>query len=239
MRAPDRERFRLHARLGGYLVREAALLEFLSLHIDERTVVAWSAGKDSSVVAHAAARIRPHIPILMVDPGCPTHWTEAERAGWVDYAAAAKWRLRLFAWDKWSAVGGARDTADHQRRAHTSMFSGMHAWMAENGYDQTITGMRAAESRGRLMHRRTHGKAFTDRHHKRWLMPLADWSTADVWAYLIAHDVPWLGIYDRMGPDARNGIIGRSGDRFGRAQQIHRHYPEYLATARQLLPDLF
>lgn len=154
-------------------------------------------------------------------------------------AMEAGWRLRLFAWDKWSAVDGARDTADHQRRAHANMFSDMHAWMAANDYDQTITGMRADESRGRLMHVLARGKSHTDRAGARWLMPLAGWSVTDVWAYLVSHGLPWLGIYDRMGPDARNGIIGRSGDRFGRAQAIHRHYPEYLSVARELVPDIF
>ncbi len=239
MRPIDRRKHELHGRLGGYRRREARLLAFLAEHMDARTVVAFSAGKDSSVVAHAAQRIRPDVPILMVDPGCPTHWTDTERSQWLAYADANGWHLRLFPWDKWSAVSGAADERQHQRLAHAGMFSDMHAWMAEHEFDQTITGMRAQESRGRLMHRRNHGLVFTDARAHRWLMPIGDWSTGDVWAYLVAHGLPWLDIYDRMGGDARNGILGRSGEAFGRAQGIHRHYPEHLALARELMPDMF
>ena len=239
MRPAELETYRLHAGLSSYQRRESKLLKFLADNIDHKTVVAFSAGKDSSVAAHAAHSVAPHIPILMVDPGCPTHWTANERDQWLDYAHDIGWDLKLFAWDKWGDVAGAKSVTQHQRMAHSGMFRDLHRWMSRFSYDCTITGMRAQESRGRLMHRRVHGQVFQSRDGKRWLMPLADWRTTDIWAYIVKHGLPWLGIYDLMGAGARNGILGRSGDRFGRGQNIHRHYPEYLSLARELMPDLF
>ena len=68
-----------HAQTPGYLrrLREAAAV---IRQIDPTvTYVGFSAGKDSAVIADLCHRIHPGIQVLMIDPGTPTHWTDADR----------------------------------------------------------------------------------------------------------------------------------------------------------------
>lgn len=58
------------------------------------------------------------------------------------------------------------------------------------------------------------------------VLPVATWQVEDVWAYHITHGLPWLSIYDKMGPSARNGLVGRSGEEFGRIEFLRQHYPD-------------
>lgn len=225
-----------HAQSRPFRRRVLATIEVLLAHLDARSYVSFSAGKDSSVVADLCHRHRQGVPMLMVDPGCPTHWLEEERSTWIDFAARRGWNLRLFPWNKWAAVAGAADEQDHRRRAHAGMFADLHAHAALHGLDQRITGLRGAESPQRRMLTAQRGVAYRLADGSRALNPIAHWSTADVWAWIVTHDLPWLTIYDHLGPAARNGLIGRSGARSGRLAWLKIHYPEAWATARDLMP---
>jgi 3'-phosphoadenosine 5'-phosphosulfate sulfotransferase (PAPS reductase)/FAD synthetase len=66
------------------------------------------------------------------------------------------------------------------------------------------------------------------------LCPLAEWSARDVWCCLVTHGLPWLTIYDHLGPAARNGIIGRNGEAHGRLVYLRKHYPAAYQEARRL-----
>ncbi len=57
----------------------------------------------------------------------------------------------------------------------------------------------------------------------------------DIWAYIIDHDLPWLRIYDCLGPEARNGWIGRNGLEHGRMVYLRKYYPEAYRFARDIL----
>lgn len=56
-----------------------------------------------------------------------------------------------------------------------------------------------------------------------------------MWAYILERDLPWLGIYDALGPQARNGLIGRNGVEHGRMAFLRRHYPQAWRVARDTL----
>lgn len=244
MSAIDRDLYRLHARLPAFRRLVARTESLLDREMDEHTSVAFSAGKDSTVVADLCHRGRPGLPILCVDPGVPWHWTEAERRAWIDYAQRASWDLRLFPWDKWgtASVATAPDERAHQRAAHESMWAGMHAWQKEHGYTTVVMGLRAEEAPGRRKLIMKRGCVYEYREHpvyRRAILPIARWKTPDVWAYIVSRDLPWLTIYDLQGPDTRNGWIGRSGGS-ERQAQIKRHSPELVAAARSVLPpELF
>lgn len=228
--------FVAHARSPAFRRRVFATIELLIAQLDRRSYVSFSAGKDSSVVADLCHRHQPGIPMLMVDPGCPTHWLEAERAQWLAFAAERGWNLILFPWDKWRAVESAASDAEHRRLAHDSMFADLTAWADERGLEQRVVGLRAEESRGRAIHLRGRGPQGTNADGRRWLAPLASWRTDDVWAWIVTHDLPWLSIYDHLGARARNGLIGRSGVNRGRMAWLKIHYPAAYAEAKRLMP---
>ncbi len=67
----------------------------------------------------------------------------------------------------------------------------------EAGFTGLFWGMRKQESRNRSIVLTKYGPLYKAKSRETWTCcPLAGWTGQDVWAYLIAHDLPWLSIYD-------------------------------------------
>lgn len=218
--------FRAHATLAGYRRKLDAMKQMVAALDPSTTYVSFSAGKDSAVIAHACHAAHHGIPILMIDPGCPTHWLEHERARWVNYAAANGWNLTLYPWDKWGLDLATDSTEEYQRRIHDNMFDAIHARAERDWLTTRVMGLRASESRNRRMSIGVRGTDYMYSAGGRALLPIGTWQTLDVWAYIITNDLPWLEIYDAMGPAARNGLVGRSGEEFGRMEYLRQHFPD-------------
>jgi 3'-phosphoadenosine 5'-phosphosulfate sulfotransferase (PAPS reductase)/FAD synthetase len=232
----DRALYTVAAQTGGYRESEARLYEYLRAVLDPTCYVSFSAGKDSMVLAHAAQAICPEIPILMVDPGCPTHWLEREKSKILAYTAARGWNLILFPWDKWACVGEERDPDEAARKIHGNMFTDLTRYAADHGLATRLLGLRAEESRGRKISLLKYGLDAQLRDGTRRIIPLARWRTDWIWAYTVKHDLPWLEIYDRVGPDARNGLIGVHGASKGRLEYLKYSFPDAWRAAKKLLP---
>jgi 3'-phosphoadenosine 5'-phosphosulfate sulfotransferase (PAPS reductase)/FAD synthetase len=223
----DAAYFRLRASQVEYARRESSMLRRLRNRIDERCYVSWSAGKDSMVVAHAAHWLCG-VPILMVDPGVPIHWTDEDKARMIGYAQAQGWNWRLFPWDKFRTAT-SNNGADYRKQIHADMFVDLTAYATAQELDRRITGMRASESKTRHVFL-TASRGET----KNTLQPLWNWSTEDVWTYTVKHSLPWLSIYDHLGPEARNGLIGKNGREHGRMAYLKRYYPQAFQRACEL-----
>lgn len=220
--------FRLRAQQSDYARRESVMLRWLRDRIDDRCYVSWSAGKDSMAVAHAACYVGGSVPVLMVDPGVPIHWTDEDKARMIGYAQAQGWNWNLFPWTKFLTKTSGNDS-DYRKQIHADMFTDLTAYATAQGLARRITGMRAAESKTRHVFLTACRGATAHT-----LQPLWNWSTADVWTYTVKHELPWLSIYDHLGPDARNGLIGKNGREHGRMAFLKRHYPEAFQHACEL-----
>lgn len=219
--------FRLRANQMEYCSLIYGTRRWLNLRLGKDCYVSWSAGKDSMVAAHLCASICPGIPILMVDPGIPIHWTEDDRARMLDYAESQGWYIKLFPWDKFAHARPDREN-DYRKSVHEDQFEDLTVYAKGRGLTRRITGIRAAESKAR-----SHIQAQT----VNTLQPLRNWSTQDIWTYTIEYGLPWLSIYDYLGPDARNGLIGRNGREHGRFIYLKRFYPEAFQLACELFPE--
>lgn len=226
--------WQLHARQKAYRRKVDRLLADLTALDPAMSYVSFSAGKDSAVLAHAAHRVLPGIPICCVDSGVPYRWTQEERDRWLHYAAEQGWDLRIFPWDKWGnrAIREAGGERDHQQAAHRSMFADLEAWARGEGRMHVLIGLRAAESPGRRASLSTHGEVYRKRDGFVRHCPLGRWSVDDIWAYTLTNGLPWLTIYDHLGPEARNGLIGRSGAQYGRMVWLRKYYPQAYRVAR-------
>lgn len=225
--------FNAHAQTAAYQRKLQQLQALIVERIDPQTsYVSFSAGKDSAVIAHAVQARYATIPILMVDPGCPTHWLDSEKAEWIDYAQSQGWRLTLFDWDKWGARRDQDSITDYQQQIHADMFTDLQAYADSQGLTCRIMGMRAAESRNRRMNIGRRGAVYQYANGGMACLPIATWQTDDVWAYIVTHQLPWLGIYDTLGPNARNGLVGRSGEEYGRIEYLKQHYPDVWRWAK-------
>lgn len=229
--------FHAHALSRAFRGRLEALRAIVAKLDPASSYISFSAGKDSAVVAHACHEAHPKIPILMVDPGCPTHWTEDERNMWLTYARERGWNLTLFPWDKWGLDLNVDSEIDYQARIHRAMFEDLHHYAHTHGLTCRVMGLRAAESRARRMLIGCRGDHYDYKDGGSALLPIATWQVEDIWAYHIINNLPWLSIYDKLGPHARNGLIGRSGEEFGRVEFLRRHYPDVWrwAVARGIL----
>lgn len=224
--------FRAHACSKQYQCRLAELRETVETRVQVGACyVSFSAGKDSSVIAHAVHARYPEVPILMVDPGKPWHWNDADVALWMDYIQAQRWNFTSFPWDKSGAVDGTLDAL------HASMFTALDAYAKERGLTQRIMGMRQQESRGRAMLVATKGDAYEYVGGGSALLPIAKWRTEDVWAYIVTNDLPWLSIYDAFGHDTRNGIVGVNGLKHGRIARLREHDVDAYLFAQRNIAD--
>jgi 3'-phosphoadenosine 5'-phosphosulfate sulfotransferase (PAPS reductase)/FAD synthetase len=226
--------FRAHAHRPTYR-QKLEELQTLAASLDPRSsYVSWSAGKDSSVVAHACHAAHPGITILMTDPGIPVHWMEPERERWMAYARAAAWNLTIYLWDKYADQRDDETFDQYSHRVHSTMFGKVHDHAARHGLTTRIMGIRAEESRARTMLVARNGHAYTYKDGTHAILPIAKWRLDDVWAYTATNDLPWLDIYTAIGPHARSGLIGRSGERFGREEYLRQHFPEAWRKAKAM-----
>jgi 3'-phosphoadenosine 5'-phosphosulfate sulfotransferase (PAPS reductase)/FAD synthetase len=68
-----------------------------------------------------------------------------------------------------------------------------------------LLGLRREESRTRLIHLGRRGPIYWTEVWGMWIAcPLAGWSEEDVWAVIASRDLPYDGLYDRIGRSARN-----------------------------------
>lgn len=227
----DTTYYRLVAGQPAFVARVRRTLQWLEARLSPEDYVCWSAGKDSMVLAHLVRRLRSDRPIVCSDVGVPYHWSAEDRDRITAWTNAEGWHVQMFPWDKWGTTAAAQtaDEAEYRRVVHRGQFAAIDAWAQAHGYRRRLDGMRIAEGGERAVFLRTcRGETPHSLH------PLWQWSTDDVWAYLVAHAIPWLSIYDHLGPAARNGLIGRNGATRGRLAYLRRFYPEAFRRACEL-----
>lgn len=223
--------FRLRAVQPDYRRRESSTLRWLETRLDATCYLCWSAGKDSMVMAHLCRRVKADLPILCSDTGVPYRWSADDRERFLAWTAEQGWDVRYFPWDKWgnSAIVTATDDKAYRAASHAGQFDALNAWAIEHGHTRRVDGMRMEESRTRkILLAKGRGETNSGLH------PLWQWSTDDIWTYTVAHVLPWLSIYDHLGPHARNGLIGKNGREHGRLVYLKRYYPQAFKRACEL-----
>lgn len=106
-------------------------------------------------------------------------------------------------------------------------------------------GVRAEESGARVMHVRSRGSLYRGADGTWVCMPIAKWSTADVWAYIASRGLRYNTAYDRMaalGIDRRlqriGGTLGERGSGWGRHEILRTIEPETWTELRREFPLL-
>jgi 3'-phosphoadenosine 5'-phosphosulfate sulfotransferase (PAPS reductase)/FAD synthetase len=101
-----------------------------------------------------------------------------------------------------------------------------------------LIGLRAEESRGRLMNRRAHGVLYP-RGDGRWIAtPLADWTALDVFAYLVSNDLPVSQEYLDPGDTAEERGRRRTGTALGTTNTGYGRWHELRVRHRALWQEL-
>lgn len=205
----EQEPYRLHAKLPIYERRKAEAQRIIrgALEHMQRPYIAFSCGKDSSVLAHMVLQIDRSIPLRFLSSGETrlVHNVDEVLSFFRDLGAEIQEINidRVFT-DEWINA-----TWTEQRKA------GRHdlELLNDRSFDGMFMGLRAEESRARkisLYQNQTIGlPPFCYRYisGKRESMfrccPLARWTTKDVGAYIVEHGLPYLDWYDYQGFEGR------------------------------------
>jgi len=162
-------------------------------HVDRgKCVVAFSGGKDSTVMLHLALQVDPDIDVFLWDQGSRLMPREVHAEILDNAKKLGVKNLIVEAW-KGSEAEDMRDNPERWRSAHFFHYLVLHKVRRERGWAFQFVGLRSEEGCKR---------SATIREHKRKgeVYPLADWSYLDVWSYIVANNLPYPKIYDVYGP---------------------------------------
>jgi len=155
--------------------------------------VSYSGGKDSIVLLHLAARVKPGLRVFHWDHGpyLMPREVEAEilsiakiiapRAGLRVYTAPGLWREEA----RW-------DYQYWYRAFHAKLEE-----LARQGWEPALIGLRAEESTRRRLRTRDPCKRGN---HGLECYPLRKWSHRDIWAYIFTHNLPYPRVYNQYCP---------------------------------------
>lgn len=155
-----------------------------------------SFGAQSAVSLHLATRLKPDIPVILVDTG----YLFPETYRFIDQMST---RLALnlkvyrpeigIAWME-ARLGKLWEDGVDGLKAYNRLrkVEPMQRALDELGVRTWIAGLRRTQSRARA------GIDFVELRDGRWkLHPLADWTDRDVWQYLRKHDLPYHPLWDQ------------------------------------------
>ena len=165
-------------------------------------VISWSAGKDSTAMAHLCASCGVREAISVKD--------DLDFPGEEEYIIryAKEWGISLeilrppFSLQEWLSKCGAEAGDDLHSRATAFSQEGFYRLLAADklrrGYPGVYLGLRAAESKGRKMNYSVRGAlydAIRDGTKEPTCTPIVHWEDLDVWAYLISNGIDPLPVY--------------------------------------------
>jgi 3'-phosphoadenosine 5'-phosphosulfate sulfotransferase (PAPS reductase)/FAD synthetase len=163
-------------------------LRLLELTQKNKCCVAYSGGKDSTVLLHLALQVQQDIDVFHWDHGSQLMPREIQ----AEIIANAK---QLGAKNLIVETSPAVERGDMREnwRGWYKVFWGSLAKVKKiHGWQMQFVGLRNEESHKRRakIRKPTKGEAY----------PLADWTYLDIWAYIVSNGLPYPKVYDVYGP---------------------------------------
>lgn len=199
MKDSDHEAFLLYSRLGAFRRKvdkaRQLITDFLSRC--EHPYVAFSGGKDSTVVLHLARQLEPEIQAQFGHE----EWVLPETLALINATPNV---IKTALQDRHSEIftawsGGKMTVPKDVLWIDTEQFTEFDYHRRLLGFDGALLGLRAEESTTRRFHLKRNGALFFCQKHGAWeCNPLAWWSVSDVWAYIVGNDVPYNAAYDKL-----------------------------------------
>lgn len=241
------KRFLLHTRTKGYLSKVAAARERVArmLASCQRPYIAFSGGKDSHCVLALVRAELPNVPAVYFDADCayPGVLKLLARTPWVIKHPAAEPFLETLV-----RLGLTHPHLERET-LRTTVYEPIRTLLSRYRFDGVFYGLRAEESAGRRKHAQVRGAQFTykNRSHNakcdrgEACQPIWDWSYLDVWAFIVAEELPYCETYDLLWglPEREQRIsyyAGESNRSLGRYARLKAYHPELFNRIASVLP---
>lgn len=197
------EEYRLHAKLNCYTRRMDKTRAFIEdcLVQCQNPYVAWSGGKDSTAMLHLVMEQWPDIPALCVQSELdyPDNIEIVQRATRelsvnliLVHPEVSPWEILKKHGGPFGQVNVASSELDKK-----CFYEPINKAVAEHGFDAAFIGLRAQESRARMMNRKLRGLSYSHKAGMRIFTPLGDWTGRDVFAYLMTWNLPINEVYSK------------------------------------------
>jgi len=197
-----RETFRLWARTDQHQRALQAAHEIIqrALETARQPYIAYSGGKDSTVMTHLVLQHAPDTMVLHWDYGRAFVPEPIQREILRNARLLGARNLRVETSALYAKLGRKA-----QNVLGRHMIGRLLPQLAQEGYDLAFVGLRKQES----LKRKRRIRAGRTLSVIRECYPLQDWCWRDVWAYIVSNDLPYLSLYDE-----RAALVGYHAVRF-------------------------
>ena len=224
----------LHARTAAFRRKVSQAQNIIQGALDSMVCpyVAFSGGKDSSVVLHLVRAQAPDTPAVWSDD----EWNLPETIKLIDQTPHCIRIASQVHHADWfvSWPDGPVNLPSGTIWIEDAHKGGLQTYARQRGYDGVFLGLRADENSRRRVHLRSLGTLYFAGNNQVWQCnPLAWWSVIDVWAYLRTYQAPYNAAYDklsalgiplerqRIGPLAVGRVLG-----YGQLALLKRGWPD-------------
>lgn len=201
--------YKLYSKLPVYCRRIKQANEIIKgiLQCVENPFVAFSCGKDSSVLAHLVLNHNPTIPLRFLSSGETRLVHDVDKV--LEYFRDKGTIIQELNIDRVFSEEWKNATWTEQRKAGNKDMEMLNT----SEYDCIFMGLRSQESRPRSISLARHQDKGLPQYCYMYLTkkrenmirccPLANWKTEDIGAYIIKNGLPWLDWYDFRGFEGR------------------------------------
>lgn len=205
--------------------------------------LAYSTGKDSTVMADLVWSIAPDVPAVYFDAHCafPESLALIERMGQI--RRVIRWECEPFM-ETLARVGGPMADTCEAETMRSTVYRPIKSLLEEYHFDSVFVGLRSDESSGRMLLAKNRGDLFYNgRDGIIECLPVLYWRYDDIWAYIVSRGIDYNAAYDTMEAmplrDRRISYwAGETGHTKGRWSWLRQRYPDLWNSYIKLFPEV-